>query len=109
MGYMSVTEAAKLKGCTRVTIYKWIAQGKLNLYEVAGRRFVVRDEKFERAKSEREEEMRRVARLEERMAKLEKGNEELRKMAEETLAKLAALEKRSLKVDPKGSVKIKKR
>jgi excisionase family DNA binding protein len=106
MNYLTISQAAKLKGCTRVTIYKWIEQCKLSVYVVAGRRFVVEDEIFAAAKSGREEERGKIARLEERLANLEEGNEALRKMAEETLAKLSALEKQG-KVNSKESVKIK--
>lgn len=107
--YLTITQAAKLKGCTRVTIYKWLEQGKLTSMEVAGKKFVVKDGKFAEAKSEMEGQMRQVERLEERLVRVEEGNEELRKMAEETLAKLAALEKAGVKVNTKGSVKMKNR
>ena len=74
--YLTITDAARQKGCTRVTIYKWLKQGKIKKYEVAGKKFVVNDEDFVKAKSKAEEEMSRVERLEERVEKIEKALEE---------------------------------
>ena len=85
--YLTITNAAKQKGCTRVTIYKWLKQGKIKKYEVAGKKFVVNDESFVQAKSKAEEEMSRVERLEERVEKIEKA-------LEEVLARLKSMEEK---------------
>jgi len=107
MVYLTITEAAKLKSCSRVTIYKWIEEGKLTIHEMARRKYIARDERFEEAKSQREGEMLRVARLEERMAKVEDGNKELRKLLEEILAKVKELEKRDVRFNTKARIKPK--
>jgi predicted site-specific integrase-resolvase len=44
--YLSITQAAREKQTTRATIAKWIKQGKLSVEEIAGRKVIVRDEKF---------------------------------------------------------------
>ena len=45
--YITITEAARIKGCTRSTIYRLIHEGKINICEIGGRGFVVIDEKFQ--------------------------------------------------------------
>ena len=102
--YLTITQAAKLKGCTRVTIYKWLKQGKLNTHEVAGKRFVVNDAKLAQAQSQMKEDMSRVESLEKRVEGLEgklqaveAENAKLAKQLEEILAKSAEPEKHRAK------------
>jgi excisionase family DNA binding protein len=73
-GYMTVAEASKIKRCARLTIYNWIRAGKVNVVEISGRKFIVKDEKFETARSEK-----RNNYLAERMAVLEAKVEQLSK------------------------------
>jgi excisionase family DNA binding protein len=47
--YISVTDAVNLLKVSRATLYKWLAQGRLNGQEIAGRTVIVRDYKFDRA------------------------------------------------------------
>lgn len=44
---LSITEAAKIKGCSRQTIYDWIEKNFINVEKVAGRRLIVPDQKFQ--------------------------------------------------------------
>lgn len=70
--YMTIAQATKLKGCARLTIYNWIRDGKINTIEIAGKKFVVRDKKFETAKTEK-----RSDHLAERITALEVKMEQL--------------------------------
>lgn len=45
--YLTITEAAKRKGCTRRVIYGYIERGLLNTQTVLGKRAVVNDEHFQ--------------------------------------------------------------
>ena len=46
--YLSVTAAKDTFGVSRVTIYKWIAQGKIDSAEIAGRTVIVSNAKLSR-------------------------------------------------------------
>ncbi len=70
--YVTVTEAAKIKGCTRSTIYKLIHDGKINICEIDGCGFVVVDNKFQHAEL-RQDLRRKVNELEARLANIEKS------------------------------------
>jgi excisionase family DNA binding protein len=72
--YMTVAKAAQLKGCSRLTMYNWVKAGKLTVVEISGRKFIVKDEKFETTHSEK-----RNDRLAERIAILETKVEQLSK------------------------------
>lgn len=44
---LTIAEAARIKGCSRVPIRDAIKSGKLHKLDLAGRTFVVRDQEFE--------------------------------------------------------------
>jgi excisionase family DNA binding protein len=68
--YVTVTEAAKIKECTRSTIYKFIHDGEINICEIGGRGLVVVDEQFQRLEL-RQDLRRKVNALESRLANIE--------------------------------------
>jgi excisionase family DNA binding protein len=76
--YINITEASVRKGCTRSTIYKLIHEGKINIYEIGGRRFVVDDEKFRRLEL-RKDLRHKVNELEARLSAVESKFEVLEK------------------------------
>lgn len=48
--YISVTAATKVLRLSRVTIYKWIASGRLDAAEIAGRTVIIVNPKYRSAK-----------------------------------------------------------
>ena len=50
MEFISITAAAEVKNCGRNTLYRAADDGRVNTREVAGRRLIVADEKFEQFK-----------------------------------------------------------
>ena len=74
--YITVTEAAKIKGCTRSTIYKFIHDGEINICEIGGRGFVVADEQFQRIEL-RQDLRRKVNALEAKLLAIESKIETL--------------------------------
>lgn len=48
--YITITDAAKIKDCTRKVIYNHIKRGDITTEIVLGRRAVVNDEKFQQLK-----------------------------------------------------------
>jgi excisionase family DNA binding protein len=48
--YVSVTAASKALRASRVTIYKWIAVGRLDATEIAGRTVIIVNPKYRSAK-----------------------------------------------------------
>ena len=49
MELLNITEAAKIKNCTRRTIYDWIQKGVIDCELRGQRQFVINNEKFEKA------------------------------------------------------------
>ena len=89
--YLSIGMAAELKKCSRTTIYHLIKRGKINTREIAGKKFVVRDEDFEAVRINRGVPF---ARLEERLTQLEvlvAQLEERNKKLEDKVSKLESL------------------
>ncbi len=101
--YLTVSKAAKIKQCSRTTIYHQMKQGRINTYEFAGKQFVIKDETFENIQINRgvpfgkmEE---RLAQLEEKVSQLEEENKGL----EERVIELEGKKKRATKRGKKGS------
>lgn len=51
--YLSPTQASIALKSSRQAIYDWIASGKLGTIEIAGRRLVVQDDRYEKLRQER--------------------------------------------------------
>jgi predicted site-specific integrase-resolvase len=46
--YLTIAQVARLKQANRNTVAKWIKQGDLTVMEIAGRRFIVQDDKLDK-------------------------------------------------------------
>ncbi len=98
--YLTITGAANEKNCSRSTIYQMIKKGKVNIYEVAGKQFVVKDDVFLKAEISRGVPFKaleeRLNFLEEKVVKLEVANEKLEQ-------RLASLESERRSTRKRGS------
>lgn len=80
--YITLAKAARIKECSRSSIYNLVKRGKINSYEFAGKPFVIQDEVFQQVQitrgmgiSKLEE---KIAALEERIKGLEEENNKLK-------------------------------
>jgi excisionase family DNA binding protein len=103
---VSITEAARKKGCARTTIYRAIKDGRIKMQKVGGNPYVMLDESFQKLKLRQVEEstLKKVSGIEEKVTKLE---ESLKRAWE----KIALLEKGKEKsgIGEKSENKIKER
>lgn len=91
---ISITDAAKIKKCSRATIYKLLREEKINSTEIAKKRLIINDDKFQELTIEKnriaslEDRLLKiedlVTRFEERLSKLEKQNAKLKAALHET-------------------------
>ena len=76
--YLTVTQAAKIKRVTRATVYQWLKRNALTTFEIASRKFIVKDNKFESIQPQDSKDNSKVAVLERRVEILERELGELK-------------------------------
>ena len=76
--YLTVTQAAKVKHVTRATVYQWLKRNALNTFEIAGRKFIVKDDKFESLQPQDSIDHSKIGALERRVELLERELGELK-------------------------------
>ena len=89
--YLTFTQAAKCKSCTRASIYKAISAAKILEAKLDGKRFVVNDAKFQSWKPSNIGHVKTLQ-IQERVSLLEKNTQELNKQILDLQAKIAKLD-----------------
>lgn len=75
--YLTITQAAKVKCCTRTTIYAMIEAGKIKIEVIAGHKLIANTEEFQKVNPKshlwkrRKREKEKVEQLEDRVERLE--------------------------------------